>query len=189
MVLFFILFLMASMRPSYGEIASFQRSLASRTPYDSKYRRVEDFLKSIQKPKDGVLGMSFSNQESVVRRYLDRAKGFRFQSERLLPSGIEEDHWQLPGETESLGTGDCEDLAIWLYYQLLEEGLSNVRLTLGLAGGERKTMHAWVSWYERGRIYILDPSRTEGIYPSTSSELISYDPKYSFYFAKRWLHQ
>ena len=163
---------------------------ASRTPYDVKYQKVEIYLASAQQSQPENAVPSYCRQLSRIRRYLTMAQHFRFQIEGMRCSGIQEDHWQLPDETERLGTGDCEDLAIWLYCHLLEEGINNIRLTLGLAGSkENKAMHAWVTWYNRGKMYILDPSRREGVYPSDQFGPITYQPCYSYCLDKKWHHQ
>ena len=162
----------------------------SRTPYDIKYRDIENYLGFTREIQSKNCTPSHCKQLRRIQRYIMMAHRFAFQIEGMSHSGIQEDHWQLPEETEKLGTGDCEDLAIWLYCHLLKEGFSNVRLTVGLAGApEKKGMHAWVTWYERGEMYILDPSRQEGVYASDQSGSIMYQPRYSYYFEKKWHHQ
>ena len=161
---------------------------ASRTPYDSKYHKVETYVDSLRNVSAGCCSPSFSTQQSRIQRYLQIARQFTFQPERVLGSGKQEDLWQLPEETERLGSGDCEDLAIWLYCHLLNEGFTNIRFTLGFAGRENKSMHAWVTWYERGKTYIIDPSRSGGIYGATQPGPVSYEPQFSYYFDKRWHH-
>ncbi len=175
--------------PSQAETPDYLGSATPRTPYDTKYNRVETYLVSIQKTEAGSYSPSFSVQEAKIRRYLEMAQRFRFQEEARLSSGIEKDYWQLPEETERFQSGDCEDLAIWLYYHLLDEGFQNIRLTLGFAGAEDKAVHAWVTWYWKGRTYILDPSRKEGIYNSSQLGGITYYPWYSFYFDRKWSHR
>ncbi|NIO03072.1 MAG: hypothetical protein GTN74_00230 [Proteobacteria bacterium] len=188
-VILFILALGFFPFPSRAETPDYLGSETPRTPYDRKYRRVEAYLVSIQQIKTVSYNPSFSIQESKVRHYLKRARRFRFEKEDLLSSGIEGDYWQLPEETERVRSGDCEDLAIWLYYHLLDEGFRNIRFTLGFAGAEDKAVHAWVTWYDRGKTYILDPSRKEGIYNSTQLGAITYQPWYSYYFDRRWSHR
>ncbi|NIQ39359.1 MAG: hypothetical protein GTN81_12305 [Proteobacteria bacterium] len=160
-----------------------------RTPYDSKYRKVSTLLASAYKIRPSGHSPSFSSQEKRIRQYLEIAQSFSFKEERRLSSGREEDYWQLPEETERIRSGDCEDLAIWLYYHLLHEGFHNVRFTVGYAGAEDKGVHAWVTWYEKGRTYILDPSRREGIYSSHQLGSITYQPWYSYYLDKKWNHR
>ena len=172
-----------------GETSNYRGAHTFRTPYDTKYRKIETYLITIREMIHGFGSPSFLTQQSRIRRYLKMARSFKFEEEGLLSSGIQQDNWQLPEETERLGSGDCEDLAIWLYCQLLDEGFSNIRFTLGLAGGENKTMHAWVTWYEKGKTYILDPSRTGGIYRSSQSGPITYHPYYSYYLDEKWHHR
>jgi predicted transglutaminase-like cysteine proteinase len=162
----------------------------SRTPYDTKYRKVETYLSFAREIQSDNSTPSYCSQLSRIQRYLTMAQHFRFQIEDTCRSGVQEDHWQLPDETERLGTGDCEDLAIWLYCHLLKEGINNIRLTLGLAGAQgNKAMHAWVTWCKRGKMYILDPSRREGMYAMDQSGPIMYQPCYSYCLDKKWHHE
>ena len=188
-VIIFLGFLTFFIFPSQGGALNKFGSQAFRTPYDVKYRKVQIYLASTRNLSAGGGSPSFSRQQSMIQRFLNMAHGFRFEQEPMLSSGKSEDHWQLPEETERLGCGDCEDLAIWLYCRLLDEGFTNIRFTLGLAGTEDKAMHAWITWYERGEIYIVDPSRRGGLYCASESGSITYQPFYSYYFDQRWDHQ
>ena len=188
-VIIFFHFLAFFIFASQGETFNACGRQASRTPYDTKYRKVEAYLVSIQEVNAQFCSPSFSIQQSRIQRYLKIVRSFRFQPEGTLSSGIQEDHWQLPEETERLRSGDCEDLAIWLYCHLLDEGFDNIRFTLGFAGAENKAMHAWVTWYERGKTYILDPSRRSGIYGPCQSGSITYQPYYSYCFGEKWHHR
>jgi predicted transglutaminase-like cysteine proteinase len=188
-VTIFLGFLTFLIIPSQGETFNEVGSQTSRTPYDGKYRKVQTYLASTRKMNNQAGSPSFCRQQSRIQRYLNRVRHFRFQEEPVLTSGKHEDHWQLPEETENLGSGDCEDLAIWLYCHLLDEGFTNIRFTLGLAGSQQKAMHAWITWYERGKAYIIDPSRRGGIYGVDRCGSITYQPCYSYYFERKWHHQ
>jgi hypothetical protein len=65
------------------------------------------------------------------------------------------DYWQPPEELEKTRTGDCVDLALWTWRQLLEMGYA-ARFTGGKAGryGEG---HAWVTFEKDGKFYLLEP--------------------------------
>jgi len=132
---------------------------ATRTPYDRKYEK--------------------------VRKYLKEA----FTKIRYKPEPPSQDYWQLPEETESLGTGDCEDFAIWLFAKLKNAGVSDIRLCIGKHVQGANVMHAWVIWYDGANAWILDPSvRGEPLNVKHSS-LRFYIPYYSYDGDKKWTHR
>ncbi len=66
------------------------------------------------------------------------------------------EYWQLPRETISLGTGDCEDFSILLCSLLRADGWSsdNAFVVVGKNGG---SYHAWVRIIWNGLEYNLEP--------------------------------
>jgi hypothetical protein len=134
-------------------------SPARRTPYDSRYER--------------------------VRLYLEEAR----TKIMYTPEEGGRDYWQLPEESEYLGAGDCEDMAIWLYVKMKRAGLRPLRLCIGKHCDTAAQMHAWVLWQDGKRLYILDPStsaepmRLEQISPD------SYVPYYSYDGDRKWRHK
>lgn len=107
------------------------------------------------------------------------------------------DYWQLPEETERLGTGDCEDKAIWLYIRLLERGYTNIRLVVGKYRADKEIYHVWVNLYVTApgkdgmveqKVYILDPTMDSKPWPAKSFPAGYYLPLYSFYKSQRWVH-
>ncbi len=125
----------------------------------------------------------YDKRYKKVRKYLETASEFRYKAD-----GVGADYWQLPFETEKLGTGDCEDKAIWLYSRLLKEGFDNVRLVLGNYRRNKSSVHMWVNWYHDGRVYILDPTINDGIWRAEEYSKGFYKPLYSFYKDKKWKH-
>ena len=132
---------------------------SERTPYDGKYEK--------------------------VRKYLHEA----FTTIRYVPEPDGQDYWQLPQETESLGTGDCEDFAIWLYAKLRHDGTDNLRMCIGKHTQASSTMHAWLLWFNRGQVYILDPSVTGDMLNARSVSARMYIPYYSYDGEKKWVHR
>lgn len=65
------------------------------------------------------------------------------------------DYWQPPGKFEETRTGNCVDLALWVWRQLLEMGY-RARFTGGKAGkfGEG---HAWVTFKTDTGTFLLEP--------------------------------
>lgn len=83
------------------------------------------------------------------------ACGIEYKSE---PAG--EDHWQSPEETIRLGTGDCEDKALLLWYVLRHvRGVKDVRLVVGQT--HVVLHHAHHAWVEVGKgmgTLVMDPT-------------------------------
>ncbi len=139
-----------------------------KTPYDKRYKKIEK-----------TIGTTYKK----VEKYLEMASKFKYKAEA---SGV--DNWQLPFETERLGTGDCDDKAVWLYLKLLKDGVDNVRLVLGNYKKGELSVHMWVNWYQDGQVYILDPTIDNGIRTATQYSNEYYQPFYSFHKDKKWKH-
>lgn len=84
--------------------------------------------------------------------------GFSYYADEIvIEQKISYDYWQTPKETEERGGGDCEDTALWLYYNMRNQGY-HVKFACGKRYRSSSEYHAWVELHENGRIYILDPS-------------------------------
>jgi predicted transglutaminase-like cysteine proteinase len=125
----------------------------------------------------------YDKRYKKVRKYLETASKFKYKSD-----GVGADYWQLPLETERLGTGDCDDKAIWLYSKLFKEGFEDIRLVLGNYRRSRSSFHMWVNWYHNGKVFILDPTDNDGIWRADEYPKDFYEPSYSFYKDKSWKH-
>lgn len=130
-----------------------------RTPYDSKYERVRLYLTEV------------------------RAKI------TYTPEQQDRDYWQLPVETETLGTGDCEDMAIWLYAKMKQNGLEPVRLCIGKHTTDAALMHAWLIWRHNNSLYVLDPSVSGKPLRQDEIRAGTYVPHYSFDGDRKWRHR
>lgn len=95
------------------------------------------------------------------------------------------DVWQHPGDFEALRKGDCEDHALWAWRKLKELSIP-AEFVVGRTqwsdngNGVLQGVHAWVSYRENGRTYILETTNKKRnlIYPL---EVIQdrYHPWYS----------
>ncbi len=138
------------------------------TPYDNRYKKVNKHLEASKKK---------------VKKLLKIASKFKYKEDRR---GA--DNWQLPFETEKLGTGDCDDKAIWLYSKLIKEGIDDVRLVLGNYKSGEFSVHMWVNWYHDGQVFILDPTIDNGIRSAKQYSKDYYKPFYSFHKGEKWKH-
>ncbi len=88
-----------------------------------------------------------------------------------------DDYWQTPEETEQLGTGDCEDFAVWAIHRTEELAPGSV-LQLVIGETERGA-HAWVELFD-GRMWWADP--THGFPTQVESPLWWADrvPKFGY---------
>jgi hypothetical protein len=176
------------------------------TPFDSRYRRVQRYLDSsdlLRRSDSGSSQESDSpNHITVLKEYLKMASRFEHvpegkdrdgavhgdPSDSSVRNRSSRDYWQLPQETESRGTGDCEDKAIWLYARLIQIGFENVRLVVGKYRVDEPAYHAWVVHNSTGKTYILDPTINDGLWDARRYPKGFYQPLYSYSKDKRWRH-
>jgi len=125
----------------------------------------------------------FDSKYERVRKLLGRTSSFDYHRE---PRG--RDHWQLPEETEKRGGGDCEDMAIWLYVNMIEAGIENARLCIGMRSPTDRDLHCWVMWYHEQNTYMLDPTTRYGIVQTTAVPWGFYRPSYSYQDDRRFVH-
>jgi hypothetical protein len=101
------------------------------------------------------------------------------------------DYWQTPEETERLGTGDCEDYALYLYDLLKKDGY-NPYLVLGKGSTSAPYNHAWLEMQiddnpdddKEGEWYVVDP-QAGAIYRAKNLDNDRYVPIVEFeYFQK-----
>lgn len=85
------------------------------------------------------------------------------------------DVWQHPGQFEVLKKGDCEDHALWAWRKLRELNIpaefvvGRVHWNENGNNSARPSAHAWVSFQENGRAYILETTHKQQlIYPQES---------------------
>ena len=115
----------------------------------------------------------------ALRRAVDECQRFRYRAE---PPG--QDRWQTPAETEALGEGDCEDMAVWTIarvWDLAAEAHPGITLDL-VAGALAQGGHAWVAMTDAdGRVWWADPTPGPGDPPvHTRSWFRSYTPEYAY---------
>lgn len=102
------------------------------------------------------------------------------------------DYWQTPIETEIRKGGDCEDQALWLYYEL-KQLKYDVVFVVGKIYKTSEMYHAWLELNFNEKTYILDPisnrpisiKRFENMYiniPNLSCDIKFQDWKFRLNF-------
>jgi len=98
------------------------------------------------------------------------------------------EYWQTPDETARLGTGDCEDISIWLYARLMNDGVDGVRVSVGRRESTARTLHAWVTWLTADGAYILDPTISPSPMNARLLAANRYEPYYSYDSERKYVH-
>lgn len=108
---------------------------------------------------------------------------FRYQTDRV------KDHWQTPEMTRERMSGDCEDIALWLYAELKRFGYDNLRLVIGKYLTGEPNYHAWVTYRDpAGTEWILDPILLPKPADRSALPSTSYTPTYSFDGTQKFIH-
>jgi hypothetical protein len=115
-----------------------------------------------------------------VRRFLSSC---RYVSDRA--QFRRNDVWMLPEEFEHRRQGDCEDFALWTWRQMLQLGYA-ARFVGGHAGAYGSG-HAWVTFEQNGRTFILESLRAwlGPTFPRLST--LRYHPRFSVAYDGRSL--
>lgn len=74
-----------------------------------------------------------------------------------------QDKWQTPYETKQLGTGDCEDFALYLENKWRKEKLTS-RLVFGRSAKGVHDFHTWSNVYWGWKTWVVDSSSREGFF-------------------------
>ena len=118
------------------------------TPYDSKLSSAGFFNHS------ATLGENSPLQHRSIASLFYEARSFRYVPD------FNGDYWQSPDETASKRSGDCEDKALWLYQQLVDNGYTDVQLVIGKFRQHEFKNHVWVTCSDPSsdNTLLLDPS-------------------------------
>jgi hypothetical protein len=107
-----------------------------------------------------------------VRRFLATCK---YVSDREQFGEV--DYWLPPDQFEESKKGDCEDFALWTWRQLLQMRYP-ARFVMGTAG-RYGDGHAWVTFEQEGKTYLLDPLSWPVGLSLPCLSIIRYKPKFS----------
>ncbi len=91
------------------------------------------------------------------------------------------DHWLHPVEFEVNRQGDCEDHALWAWRKLVELGLP-AEFVVGQAkwaDDHATEAHAWVTFVQDGRDYLLEATAKTNLLHPLESTASRYQPWYS----------
>lgn len=76
---------------------------------------------------------------------------------RSIPYGFTT-FWKTPAEAQSGAPADCKAKAVALYEKMRANGVTNVRLVIGMRTATSRQTHAWLAWDTEGGSYVLDPT-------------------------------
>ncbi len=137
------------------------------TPYDQKNALTEVLNESYQPPTHPLL--------EPIDPLFWKARRFVYIEEK------KGDNWQFPQETEKKQAGDCEDKALWLYARLRAAGYKNLRLVVGRYRSMDARLHVWLMRVdENGKVFILDPTIQNRIWPLDAFQPGFYRPIFLF---------
>lgn len=96
-----------------------------------------------------------------------------------------EDHWSHPVEFEATRQGDCEDHALWAWRKLVNLGVRAEFVTghHDAEGKEHEALprinHAWVTFWENGRLYLLETTSKLDLKRPFASTARTHQPRFS----------
>lgn len=100
------------------------------------------------------------------------------------------DYWMHPEDFAQRRRGDCDDFALWTWCALVRLGL-DARFVVGEAGYGRRG-HAWVTYREGERTFLLEPLAAKR-YRLTRLSALFYHPRVSVSWDGRrlryWKHE
>ena len=167
--------LLNSIQASLNSAGHYNLIPINATPYDYKISRT-GLLNFIP------IKFSGKERESAESLFL-KARAFRYVKEH------KRDIWQTPQETQARGSGDCEDKAVWLFYQLRQNGYQNVSLVIGKYKSVSRGFHVWVAYTdENSDTYLLDPANQKRIWHAGNFTGAYYEALYSFDGQRRYRH-
>jgi hypothetical protein len=86
-----------------------------------------------------------------------------------------DEYWQPPDHFEQTKRGDCDDFALWTWRQFLAMGY-DARFVAGRKGNQG---HAWVTFQQNGKHYIVEPQFWPLGERFPSLNTIQYRPRFS----------
>ena len=167
-------------RPAFSTLAhsavhvSWQGRPIPPTPLDTKIAAAGFY----QIGRDGVL-----TGRRTLDQIFEQAMTFQYTRDGAA------DQWQAPSVTDRLKRGDCEDMAIWIYRELVRSGYANVRIMVGKFETSEKNYHTWVVCPAAGSDdFIVDPALQRRIWKRSDLSPDVYLPLFSFDGRKKYLH-
>jgi len=105
--------------------------------------------------------------KSDLIRCLNKTRKIKYLRDNVRYSNLKNsDYYQSPKETDSLGTGDCEDKAIYLCNLLKEKNINSVLRFGRLEKNRKNVSHFWLEIENGDTTYLVEPTAvyTPGIY-------------------------
>ncbi len=132
-----------------------------------------------------ILDSEFATEEpKQIETIFRQSKLFKYLPDSDL------DNWQAPAITEKLQAGDCEDLSLWLWSQLIKQGYKHVRLVIGKYDIHEAQWHVWINiQLTPEESIILDPAMQFRIRKSSEFSKSLYSAYYSYDAHHKYTHQ
>ncbi len=163
----YVVFITSIFLVSGRAAANTSASPVQATPFDAKLASIGFF--------DPGFFESQSPSGDSAESLFWKARSFRYVSDG------DTDYWQTPQETEARHTGDCEDKALWLFYELKQNGYSNALLVIGKYRQMDLKYHVWVTYTDdSGETIVLDPTIQKRPWTLGNFSGDFYLPLYSF---------
>ncbi len=143
------------------------------TPFDLKMMASGFYEILPQRPPE--------NRRTVLEIF-NQAAAFQYRHDKT------GDVWQDPDVTEQSGTGDCEDMALWIYRELMRNGYRQARIMVGKFEAKDERYHTWVVCQLEGRDVIIDPALQRNVWLRTELLPDLYLPAYSFDGRSKYAH-
>lgn len=129
-----------------------------------------------------ILPQSPPNNRRTLQEIFNQAASFQYRHD----SGG--DVWQDPDVTERTKAGDCEDMALWIYRELMRNGYDETRIMVGKFEAKDARHHTWVVCRLEGHDVILDPALQRSVWLRTELLPDLYLPSYSFDGRVKYTH-
>ncbi len=182
-----LIFIFATILPAHSSSASIQADAARVIAADQWAGRAVDItpfdLKLMAAGFYKITDLSDHRPTQTLNQIFAKTMRLKYKKDAA------SDDWKNPDITEKTGSGDCEDMALWLYRELKSSGYRRVRVMVGKFEAAETAYHTWVIVPGfKGDDLILDPALQNRIWKRSDLHRDLYVPFYSFDGRRKYDH-